>query len=802
LKIASVVINTSVKDLDKKFDYLISEDMEDIIKVGMRVIVPFGLGNKLIEGIVVDIKEYSEGENLKYIHDILDEDIMIDSSTLDLAKQISDIYLCSYYDAIKLFFPFSNLKRTVLIKRLNFDEAYTNKYDFLNYLKNDYIQLEKLEKLINKKIKKTQLIKLYKKGIIDIKEVLNRVVKPKKEIVIKVTDEFIVREFIEKNKQNKRLEKQISVLEILLKRQEFVLLKELVDTLNVSSSTLKALLNKGLILKEYVEVYRNPIKDNYVYEKVVLNQEQENAIDNILNAYRNGKRVTLLFGVTGSGKTEIYINLIEKFLLEGYGAIVLIPEISLTPQTVERFKGRFGDKIAVLHSKLSDGERYDEWRRIYKGQAQIVIGARSAVFSPVKNLKLIIIDEEHEHTYKSEITPKYDARDIAKLRLEGVDGLLILGSATPSIESYFKAKNGEYNLVEIHKRANKGVLPQVNIVDMRSELKKGNRSVFSQILLEEIALNLEQKNQIILFINRRGHSTFVSCRACGYVAKCLDCDITLTYHYYNNSLSCHYCGKNYIIPSKCPKCKSQYIKYFGAGTEKVETEIKKYFPKARVLRMDMDTTRYKGAHEDIYRAFKNGDADILIGTQMIAKGMDFKNVTLVGIITIDTILNLPDYKAAERAFQLISQVAGRAGRGEKLGKVIIQTYEPENPVIQFASFHDYKSFYEYEIKMRQLMNNPPFTDILYLLLTSQNEHELIKKSHELAQHFNNIKSKDIEFLGPSPCYISKIKNVFRWNFIIKGNVKEYYADIYQMVYNLLSSSNVSFTMDINPVSML
>jgi primosomal protein N' (replication factor Y) len=804
MKIASIILNTNLKELDKEFDYIVPEEFDDLVERGKRVIVPFGLGNKLVEGLVLNIKEYSGVENeLKKIYDILDENIIIDDKTIEIAIKIKERYLCTLFEAIKLFLPPNNVKTKIYVKRFKFDEKYEQRYEFLRYIENEFVPLEKIEKLIGYSIKRTQLLNLYKKGLIEIKETIDLMVKPKKELIYSLVDINDAYNFIEVNKNSKRYEKHIWTLNQLINNNGSLSSRVLKSSNNCSSSVLNTLINRGLIKKEYVEVFRNPYNEEYKYNKIELNLEQKKAIDEILAAYNNGKNTSLIYGVTGSGKTEIYLSLIERFLKNGYGAIVLVPEISLTPQTVERFKGRFGSNVAIIHSRLSEGERFDEWRRIYNGEVSLVIGARSAVFAPVKNLKLIIIDEEHEHTYKSEITPKYDARYVAKLRIEATNGLLILGSATPSLESYYNAKNGEYHLIEILKRANSNILPEVTIVDMKKELKNGNRSVFSKKLLEEISINLQERNQTILFINRRGYSTFVSCRSCGYVAKCSDCDITLTYHYYNNTLNCHYCGKDYNIPNVCPKCGSKYIKYFGAGTEKIENEILKYFPDARVLRMDMDTTKYKGAHEKIYKAFKNGEADILIGTQMIAKGMDFKNVTLVGIITADTILNLPDYKSAERTFQLISQVSGRAGRGDKLGKVIIQTYDPENPIIQFASQHDFKNFYEYEIKMRQIMNNPPFTDIIYVLLTSQNENELIKTSNKLRYIFEEaLKHEDVKILGPSPCHISKIKNTFRWNMIFKGKVVEYYYKINKILYNELGNSPISFSMDINPNNML
>ncbi|KRQ86923.1 Primosomal protein N' [Caloramator mitchellensis] len=804
MKIASVAINTNIKELDKIYDYIVPVELEELISRGMRVIVPFGNGNKKLEAVVLSLDESEtyENINLKHIDEIADYEIIINDEMLDLANYIKNKYICTTYEALKLVIPTTTiLKRDTQIKLIKRDKDLANKYELLNHIEENFISIKKVENRIGKKINNSTLLKLKKLGIIEVKENISNGIKAKTEKVYFLINKDKALDFVINNK-NKTLEKQCIVLRELIKDDKAFTIKEIIDRANVTKAVVKSLVEKGLLGESTVEVYRNPFDRNYYHSKVELNEEQSNAVKVILESHTNGNNVTLIHGVTGSGKTEVYLELIERMINEGYGAIVLVPEISLTPQTVERFKGRLGDKIAVLHSRLSDGERFDEWRRIYRGEVNIVIGARSAIFAPVRNLKLIIIDEEHEHTYKSEITPKYDAKDVAEFRISQMDGILVLGSATPSIESYYKAKNGQFNLVEILNRANNSILPEVNIIDMREELKNGNRNIFSQQLVEEIRNNLELKNQIILFMNRRGYSTFVSCRSCGFVAKCRDCDVTLTYHYYNNRLSCHYCGREYNVPNTCPKCGSKYIKYFGAGTEKIEEEINNLFPAAKVLRMDMDTTRKKGAHENIYKQFKNGEADILIGTQMIAKGMDFKNVTLVGIISADTSLNLPDYRSAERTFQLISQVSGRAGRGEKIGKVIIQTYEPDNPILNFAKEHDFISFYNYEIQMRRMMNNPPYTDILYVLLTSSNENELIKFSHEIKNILDRDYKNELLILGPSPCHISKIKNTFRWNIIFKGDVKLYYNKIYELFNYILKNKPIAFSMDINPVNML
>lgn len=469
------------------------------------------------------------------------------------------------------------------------------------------------------------------------------------------------------------------------------------------------------------------------------------------------KNMFLLNGITGSGKTEVYMNLVEHYMKNNKSSIILVPEISLTPQMVERFKGRFGKDIAIFHSKLSDGERYDEWFRVKQGKVKLAIGARSAIFLPFSDLGLIVIDEEHENSYKSDSDPKYHVRDIAKVISHNNSCKVVLGSATPSIESFYHTSNGEYQLINLKNRVDGATLPLITLIDMREELANNNRSVFSKELFEEINLRLAKKEQIILFLNRRGFSTFVSCRKCGYVFKCPNCDISLTYHNSGN-LICHYCGHRERSVNACPSCKSKYVKYFGIGTEKLENEIKRYFPKSKTLRMDFDTTRKKNSYEEIYNTFKKGEADILLGTQMIAKGLDFPNVTLVGVISADLSLNLPDYRAAERTYQLITQVAGRAGRRKKLGKVIVQTYTPQHYSLQYAKNYDYLSLYNEEIKIREAMNNPPFSRILSINLSSENERVLINKANEIGIKIKEeFKKDEFQILGPSPSIISKIK---------------------------------------------
>lgn len=802
-KIASVIINNTAKELDREFEYIVPDNMSNIIKKGLRVVVPFGKGNRYLEGVIIDIKDESENnKKLKEIVDIIDDIPLFNESMIKLALFLKQRYNCTLIEAFRTIMPAGiNNKEKFIIKFIS-DNNYVKNRKLVEIIKKyNTIDYNKLCDILNLKVQKSTLFDMENDGVISIDRIMDCRVKVKKVEVYSAADLKKCDEFIKNSSQ--KLKKQIETLKIIMYSETPLTLKEISLKSDCSSSVVKSLEKKGLIIKYEKEIYRNPVKNKYIFNKFELTKDQENAINNIIENYKIGKRVSLLYGVTGCGKTEIYLNVVENFIKMGYDAIVLVPEISLTPQTVERFKGRFGDVVAVLHSRLSDGERYDEWRRIKNGEVKVVVGARSAIFAPLNNIKLIIIDEEHEYSYKSEMTPKYHTKEVAEYIVNENNGLLILGSATPSMESYYSAVNGKYNLIQILKRVDDMKLPEISVIDMREELKNGNKSMFSRELYNSISENLKKGEQTILFLNRRGYSTFVSCRSCGYILKCKNCDVPLTYHISSGKLSCHYCGFEYDVPKLCPKCQSKYIKYFGAGTEKVEEEIRRNFPASKILRMDVDTTRIKGAHEKIYNEFKNNNADILIGTQMISKGMDFKNVTLVGIIAADTNLNIPDFRAAERTFQLISQVSGRAGRGEKTGKVILQTYEPEHYSIAFSSKHDYIGFYNKEIEIRRALNYPPFSDILNVLLISENEKELIEFTKKIKYEvYDVIRGKNVEVLGPAPCHIYKIKKSYRWHIILKGKIYDILNDLnYKLNYNTINTS-IYYSLDINSYNMI
>lgn len=732
-KYAGVIINNQSLQVDRIFTYEIPENLIGKDILGYRVKVPFGKGNKNVDGFIIELYEDIEKTNgtLKFILKLSDKLPLISMEDISLIKQMKEAFFCSYIDCIKTIIPTGITKG---VKDKTVELIFTGKSLEGKYLKDNYINIYNIISKNNGKYNKSKLS-------------LN---------------------------------------------------------FGLSLSSIETLIKHGFLIKNQVQQNRYDQRQYDYYEEKVLNEDQNRVLNDIINSE---DLIHLIHGITGSGKTEIYMNLVSKNIKEGKQCIVLVPEIALTPQMVERFKGRFGKDITVFHSKLSNGERFDEWMRVKKGEVKVAVGARSAIFLPFENLGLIIIDEEHEATYKSESDPKYTAMEIAIMKSKIYGCKVVLGSATPSISTYYKCEQGEIILHNLKSRADGAALPEVEIVDMREELEKNNKSIFSEKLYNQLENKLENKEQSILFLNRRGFSTFVSCRKCGYVFKCKKCDISLTYHSSNNTLTCHYCGSSYKALRQCPQCGSKYVKYFGIGTEKVEQEVKKYFNKSKTIRMDFDTTRKKYAYENIYNSFKKEEADILIGTQMIAKGLDFPNVTLVGVIAADLSLNLPDFRSNERTFQLITQVSGRAGRGKKSGKVIVQTYDPESYSIKFATQNDYEGFYKNEIKVREDMNYPPFSNILLINMTSKDEQLLIKSIQNVGINLKNqFKDNDkIDLLGPCPCVLSKIKEQYRWQIILKGKVDSNIAMKVKMtIYELLKDvyNNIRVSIDINPNSLL
>lgn len=824
-KYAEIIVDNKSRSTDTAYTYIVPEEYSLDVKRGVRVLVPFGKGDKLLEGIIVDFKETTsyDSDKLKYIDSLIDKKPIISEKMLELASWMKVKYLAQYIEVFKTILPSGITNKVKKFATLNNIDESKKFEDLKSNHQKKIIEILKIHgdceiKFIREKIGSSSIHKhindLETLGIISTYERINVDVKKKyQKIVYKSFKDEDLEDIT--NGMNSNAVRQIQILNFL-KGKESISLASLLKEVSTVSSTVTALEKKGFIRIIDEEVKRNPItKAIPNYPKVKLTEKQQACFDSIYSDMKYTKNNKfLIHGVTGSGKTEIYLQLIEKVLENKKQAIVLVPEISLTPQTVERFVGRFGNRVAVLHSRLSLGERFDEWQRIREGTVDIVVGARSAIFAPFKDLGLIIIDEEHETSYKSSMNPKYNTIEVAEKRCELENAALVLGSATPSIESYYRAKEGEMKLLTLSTRVLDRQLPPIEVVDMTEELEKGNKSIFSESLYDSIKENLKNKKQTILFLNRRGFSTFVSCRKCGYVVKCSDCDISMTYHISKNILKCHYCGLAKKPPTVCPECGSKYIKYFGIGTQKVEELVKKSFPEARIARMDVDNTTKKGSHEAILSRVKNGEVDILIGTQMISKGLDFPNVTLVGVIAADISLNLPDFKSSERTFQLIAQVSGRAGRGESKGKVILQTYEPEHYSIQTAQDHDYISFYEKEIILRKAFNYPPFYNIIGITIIGQNQGKVSIASRKLAGAIGlKIKERKLNFsndniLGPNPAPISRIKSNYRWQIIIK--CRDFEMDVIKGIIEEVCITDwhneeydeIRFNIDINPISIM
>lgn len=816
---AEIAVGSFVSESDNDmnvYDYIIPERYKDVLKTGMRVVVPFG--GRVLEGYTIDIKSstHVDIKKLREVLDIPDNEPIFDKRQISLARWMSGEYMCSLSDSLKCILPSEMVLREV--KYVSLGSFNPENMDMLSSPEKTIIEelvkakgempVGRLKSILGNSTHNV-LRKMIDKGFLLPESRVTSGVSCKTVKGIEINPElYDIERIISEMEQKKSLKGQAELLKVLKDSKVQTNEKDFLGKYGFSKSTINTLIKKGIVNSVKLEMLRDPFKDTRFlsYEKPSLTGEQKTAVDSIMKGYyEDKKRAYLLHGVTGSGKTEVYMTLIEHFLENGKQAIMLVPEISLTPQTIERFKGRF-ERVAVLHSRLSAGERYDEWKRINSGEVDVVIGARSAVFAPVRNLGIIIIDEEHEYSYKSDKNPKYHAREVAYKRCEIEGSLLVLGSATPSIETFYQALNDKYVICTMSKRVDGKLMPMLEVADMRQEIAAGNNTIFSRRLYDEIKAVLKRGQQVILFLNRRGFSTFVSCRKCGHVMKCPRCDVSLTYHMDRNALNCHYCDMTVKSPEVCPKCGSRYIKYFGIGTQKVEAEVKKHFPGARILRMDMDTTSRKGSHERLYRAFKNNEADILVGTQMISKGLDFPNVTLVGIIAADLTLNIPDYKASERTFQLITQVAGRAGRGEFPGKVVIQTYTPGHYSIESSLSQDYVEFYNKEVLVRKAFYYPPFSDLVNIIVSSKNEEDASKIIRQLTERIKANLGRtltEVNILGPSPAPLSKINMYFRWQTILKGKIG---TDFKRYLMEEASSINkryksVSVNIDINPISL-
>ena len=707
--IARIAVSAATYAIDKPYDYRIPDKLIGLAVPGVRVMLPFGKGNRRAEGIILSLTDDS-GRQLKCIDSVIDSEPVLDDEQLHLALWMRDRFFCTVYEAVKTMLP----------------------------------------------------IGLQPDGKGGTRA---------KDNVIKIVSLAIDGEEALELSRRKRMKSPIqSEVLRLLSEIGSGSVGDIYAHTGAKAHTIKALQNQGAVTVEYREVYRRPhIPASVGGGNIELNDEQEKVFRGLLDMLRcDTAEAALLFGVTGSGKTSVYIRLIQETVRDGKSAIVLVPEIGLTPQLLSTFSGFFGDKIAVIHSSLSMGERYDEWKRIRAGEVRVVVGTRSAVFAPVRDLGLIVIDEEQEHTYKSENSPRYNARDVAKFRCVRHNALLVLGSATPAIESMYAARMGRYRLFELSQRYNRQRLPQVIIADMRREIMEDNASVISAPLKREIAANIEKGEQSILFINRRGASSLTMCGECGYTFTCKNCSVSMTYHSVNDRLICHYCGYSMPRPRYCPECGGK-IKFIGAGTQKVEEELKIMFPTSEVLRMDTDTVSAKSSHEQILNRFQRKRIPILVGTQMVTKGLNFENVTLVGVISADQMMYMSDFRAYERMFSLITQVIGRSGRGEKTGRAVIQTYTPDNEVIRMAACQDYMSFYTRELEMRRVQNCPPLADIFVITVLGELEDAVIGGCARIRESIGGYLGDIAGFsvLGPAPAGIAKVNNKYRYRVTIR-----------------------------------
>ncbi len=801
--IAEVIVDVATNQTDKPFDYQVPEQWTDFIEVGMRVVVPFG-PRKLI-GFVTSFKTTSEFAKLRSILSIIDEEPVLGNEFLELGNWLAERTLCYKVQAFQAILP--AMMKAAYSKTIKVSDGQT--LEDWPELRHPFSEKEEWDW--------EALQKAYPKRLPTIRKALKAGTLVEEQHV-KDKRTFKTAKLIKSTPNLKKIletldgrsHKQKDVLEFFLNVPEgkAIRLAELEKTLSVTRQTLKALIEKGALQEEEVDVLRNPYQKAIERtEPLVLTEEQTQAIGPILeDVLAERSRVHLCHGVTGSGKTEIYLQTIQEVLKKGKQAIVLVPEIALTPQMVDRFKGRFGSDVAVLHSGLSQGEKFDEWRKIRRGEVHVVVGARSAIFAPFSNLGVIIIDEEHETSYKQEENPRYHAKDVASYRGQFHNCPIILGSATPSLESYARAQKGVYHLITLKGRVNQQAMPPVQIVDMREELRAGNRSMFSRPLMQSLEERLERGEQSVLLLNRRGYSTFILCRDCGYVVKCPHCDISLTFHQREQKVKCHYCDYTERAPNVCPECQSEHIRFFGSGTQKVEETLTKTLPTARVIRMDVDTTRRKGAHEKLLSAFGKGEADILLGTQMIAKGLDFPKVTLVGVLAADTMLNIPDFRSAEKTFQLLTQVGGRAGRHELPGEVVIQSYDPVHYSITLAAEHDYTHFYQQEMGFRHSHNYPPFYYLTLVTVSHESYAKAQETTQKISEYISQRLSKEAVILGPVAPPIARIKDRYRCQCMIKYkrepqlmNALKAMMDHYQSAY---IKEGLMITIDVNPYSIM
>ena len=810
--IAKVAVSSAIYSFDCEYSYRIPDEYKVMAKAGVRVLVPFGKGNRKTVGFITRLYEETEfDEKIKPVIKIIDEESLLTDEMLSIIMWLKENTFCTYFDAFKSVVPSGytvnvTQRYTLANKSINEDELDDDELDIvkiIKYAKNqrevdrilDYTGKPKLKKLI------TSLID---KGILEESNVLKRKTGDETVRMVRLSDEYIKGEIV-----TSFTVKQKNVVDFL---QEYncASVKEVCYMTNCTETIIKRLVQKQVLKDFRQEVMRNAIGEvnNRVnIDEIILNEEQQNAFLGIMDLINADKPAgALLYGVTGSGKTSVFYHLINQVLKMGKTALLLVPEISLTPQMVNKFKAIFGDSIAVLHSSLSLGQRMDEFKRIKKGDAKIVIGTRSAVFAPLSNIGIIIMDEEGENTYKSETSPRYHARDVAIQRCGHNNCVLVMASATPSLESFYYAKIGRYKLFELKERYSKSNLPDVEIIDMQSEAEAGNNGLFSRQLIDSINENLEKKEQTILLLNRRGYNTYISCLECKQPVVCPNCSIPLTYHKKNDKLMCHYCGYTMDNTGRCPECGSDHLRTSGVGTQRVESELARLFPNARLLRMDADTTYSKYSYEENFKDFEQGKYDIMLGTQMIAKGLNFPNVTLVGVLSLDKALFTGDFRSYERTFSLITQVAGRSGRGDKPGTAYIQTFVPDHYVINLAAKQDYDEFYNEEIALRHALTYPPFCDICVIGFSSDLESRAIKASNWFVDALKEyVREEKVKFplraLGPAPCTLEMINKKYRYRLILKcKNTRDFRKMISSLLIKFYKNRDfglVKITADIN-----
>ena len=814
--VAKVAVSKAIYAIDKPYDYLVPWELKQTLQTGMRVIVPFGSGNRSCDGMVLALQNQDEAKPLKAILAQLDERPILDQYGIQLALWMRERYFCTVYDAVKAMLPaglYFSLKDTLVLREsLGRESAYeavqgnSAAHQLLEmlYAWNGRGDMDQIHTAFGTKDPKSAIKFLTDHAIAAWETSAQRAVGDKTErlAVLAIPAEEALALV---TPSRKRAPLRYAVTELLCALGA-ASTKELCYFTGASNATLRALEKSGILTLERREVLRTvSLDDVEPAQPPVLNQEQQSAFLGLDRLCQQGKAAAaLLYGVTGSGKTQVYIRLIQQVLARGRTAMVLVPEISLTPQLLRIFASHFGKQIAVLHSSLRSGERYDEWKRVRSGDARVVIGTRSAVFAPLENLGLIVLDEEQETTYKSENTPRYHAREVAKYRCVQHNALLLLGSATPSVETMYQAKQGSYHLFTLSQRYNEQSLPQVFIADMKEDLREGNGSCISFHLREELTKNFEAGEQSILFLNRRGASSMVSCGECGEVPSCPRCSVRLTYHSANGRLMCHYCGHSEPLPPVCPVCGGT-LNLIGAGTQRVQTQLEELFPGQEVLRMDTDTVSAANSHEKILSRFQKEKVPILVGTQMVTKGLDFENVTLVGVVAADLSLYVDDFRAGERTFSLITQVVGRAGRGGKQGRAVIQTFTPENDVIRFAARQDYDSFYQTEIALRGARGYPPFRDMLVFTASGPNEAGVLRACTRLRQALEEQLrqiGEAFRLLGPAPASIAKVNDRYRYRLTLMGkntqSLRRLVAHLLKAVHQDKDNRGVSVYADFNP----